>query len=152
MKLVVFDNGRLGMVKLEMEQVGLPEFGTVLDNPDLAAVAEAIGLTRHPRRGPARRRRRRRARPSRTTGPVLLDVRDQPRRDRDPAQADPEQGWGFAIAKTKEFLESSECPRRGWVPRRMTNFGYTLMTEQSGPRELVRYAVAAEELGFDFEV
>ena len=27
-KLVVFDNGRLGMVKLEMEQVGLPEFGT----------------------------------------------------------------------------------------------------------------------------
>ncbi|MET1039172.1 MAG: LLM class F420-dependent oxidoreductase [Aeromicrobium sp.] len=34
----------------------------------------------------------------------------------------------------------------------MTNFGYTLMTEQSGPRELVRYALAAEDLGFDFEV
>jgi G6PDH family F420-dependent oxidoreductase len=34
----------------------------------------------------------------------------------------------------------------------MTNWGYTLMTEQSGPRELVRYAVAAEEKGFDFEV
>ncbi|UDY24877.1 LLM class F420-dependent oxidoreductase [Nocardioides sp. Kera G14] len=34
----------------------------------------------------------------------------------------------------------------------MTKFGYTLMTEQSGPRELVRYAVAAEEAGFDFEV
>jgi len=34
----------------------------------------------------------------------------------------------------------------------MTNWGYTLMTEQSGPRELVRYAVAAEEQGFDFEV
>jgi G6PDH family F420-dependent oxidoreductase len=33
-----------------------------------------------------------------------------------------------------------------------TSFGYTLMTEQSGPRELVRYAVAAEEAGFDFEV
>ena len=31
-------------------------------------------------------------------------------------------------------------------------FGYTLMTEQSGPRELVNYAVAAEEAGFDFEV
>jgi G6PDH family F420-dependent oxidoreductase len=31
-------------------------------------------------------------------------------------------------------------------------FGYTLMTEQSGPRELVRYAAAAEEAGFDFEV
>ncbi|WBU39086.1 TIGR03557 family F420-dependent LLM class oxidoreductase [Homoserinibacter sp. YIM 151385] len=34
----------------------------------------------------------------------------------------------------------------------MTRFGYTLMTEQSGPRELVRYAAAAEERGFDFEV
>ncbi len=34
----------------------------------------------------------------------------------------------------------------------MTNFGYTLMTEQSGPRDLVSYAVAAEEVGFDFEV
>ncbi len=34
----------------------------------------------------------------------------------------------------------------------MTNWGYTLMTEQSGPKELVRYAVAAEEAGFDFEV
>ncbi|GGE90158.1 LLM class F420-dependent oxidoreductase [Mycetocola zhadangensis] len=34
----------------------------------------------------------------------------------------------------------------------MTRFGYTLMTEQSDPRELVRYAVAAENAGFDFEV
>jgi G6PDH family F420-dependent oxidoreductase len=34
----------------------------------------------------------------------------------------------------------------------MTNFGYTLMTEQSGPKELVRYAAAAERVGFDFEV
>jgi G6PDH family F420-dependent oxidoreductase len=34
----------------------------------------------------------------------------------------------------------------------MTRFGYTLMTEQSGPRELVRYAAAAERVGFDFEV
>jgi G6PDH family F420-dependent oxidoreductase len=34
----------------------------------------------------------------------------------------------------------------------MTRFGYTLMTEQSGPVELVRYAVAAEEAGFDLLV
>ncbi len=34
----------------------------------------------------------------------------------------------------------------------MTNFGYTLMTEQSGPRQLVDYAVSAEQAGFDFEV
>jgi G6PDH family F420-dependent oxidoreductase len=34
----------------------------------------------------------------------------------------------------------------------MTRFGFTLMTEQSGPRELVGYARRAEEVGFDFEV
>ncbi|CAN5626472.1 TIGR03557 family F420-dependent LLM class oxidoreductase [soil metagenome] len=34
----------------------------------------------------------------------------------------------------------------------MTSYGYTLMTEQSGPREIVRYAAAAERAGFDFEV
>jgi G6PDH family F420-dependent oxidoreductase len=34
----------------------------------------------------------------------------------------------------------------------VANFGYTLMTEQSGPKGLVRYAIAAEQVGFDFEV
>ncbi|OLR92700.1 TIGR03557 family F420-dependent LLM class oxidoreductase [Actinokineospora bangkokensis] len=34
----------------------------------------------------------------------------------------------------------------------MTRFGYTLMTEQAGPRELVGHAAAAEAAGFDFEV
>ena len=34
----------------------------------------------------------------------------------------------------------------------MPRYGYTLMTEQSGPRELVRYAAGAERAGFDFEV
>ncbi|WP_158887769.1 TIGR03557 family F420-dependent LLM class oxidoreductase [Amycolatopsis anabasis] len=31
-------------------------------------------------------------------------------------------------------------------------FGYTLMTEQAGPRELVRHSREAERAGFDFEV
>ncbi len=34
----------------------------------------------------------------------------------------------------------------------MVAFGYTLMTEQRGPRDLVADAVAAENAGFDFEV
>lgn len=33
----------------------------------------------------------------------------------------------------------------------MTRFGYTLMTEQSGPRALVDHARDAEDVGFDFE-
>jgi G6PDH family F420-dependent oxidoreductase len=34
----------------------------------------------------------------------------------------------------------------------MVDFGYTLMTEQAEPRQLVRYAAEAERAGFDFEV
>lgn len=34
----------------------------------------------------------------------------------------------------------------------MTRFGYTLMTEQSGPKELVSYAAGAEAAGFEFLV
>ncbi|QLL07194.1 LLM class F420-dependent oxidoreductase [Mycobacterium vicinigordonae] len=34
----------------------------------------------------------------------------------------------------------------------MARFGYTLMTEQCGPKQLVRDAVTAEQRGFDFEV
>src|SRR4029078_4809455 len=43
------------------------------------------------------------------------------------------------------------CMALGY-PKAMTRFGYTLMTEQSGPKDLVRYAVSAERAGFDFEV
>ncbi|MDX3074092.1 LLM class F420-dependent oxidoreductase [Streptomyces sp. MI02-7b] len=34
----------------------------------------------------------------------------------------------------------------------MTQFGYTMMTEQAGPQELVNHVVRAEEAGFDFSV
>ena len=34
----------------------------------------------------------------------------------------------------------------------MPQFGYTLMTEQTGPKELVAHAARAEQVGFDFEV
>lgn len=34
----------------------------------------------------------------------------------------------------------------------MVQYGYTMMTEQAGPRALVRDVVAAEEAGFDFSV
>ena len=104
-KLVVFDNSRLGMVKLEMEQVGLPEHGTVLQNPDFAAVARAIGLhgvrVTDPDDVDAAVRDML-ARP----GPALLDVVTNPDEVAIPPTPTLSQGWGFAIAKSKEILES----------------------------------------------
>ncbi|WP_055494419.1 thiamine pyrophosphate-dependent enzyme [Streptomyces sp. TP-A0356] len=104
-KLVVFDNRRLGMVKLEQEQSGLPEFGTVLDNPDFAAVAEAMGITGIRVTDPADVESAvRRALGS--PGPVLLDVLTNPDEIAVPAKPTVEQGWGFAVAKVKEIVRS----------------------------------------------
>jgi pyruvate dehydrogenase (quinone) len=43
-KVVVFNNGALSFVELEMKADGLVNYGTDLDNPDFAAVARAAGL------------------------------------------------------------------------------------------------------------
>ncbi|GAA2154985.1 ubiquinone-dependent pyruvate dehydrogenase [Kitasatospora kazusensis] len=106
-KLVVFDNRRLGMVKLEQEQAGLTEFGTELDNPDFAAVAAALGLTGIRVTDPAELQDSVR-RAFDTPGPVLLDVLTNPQELAVPGKPTVQQGWGFAIAKVKEMLQSNE--------------------------------------------
>jgi pyruvate dehydrogenase (quinone) len=106
-KLVVFDNGRLGMVKLEMEQVGLPEFGTVLHNPDFARVAEAIGMKGFRVEKPGDVESAMRAALAHD-GPALIDCLTNPDEIAIPPKPTLEQGWGFAIAKTREFVDSPE--------------------------------------------
>jgi pyruvate dehydrogenase (quinone) len=104
-RLVVFNNGRLGMVKLEQEQGGLPEFGTKLGDVDLAAIATAAGLhairvTEPDALDEAVRTAF--AHP----GPVLLDVVTNPEEISLPPKVKLGQAWGFAIAKITETLES----------------------------------------------
>jgi pyruvate dehydrogenase (quinone) len=43
-KVVVFSNGALAFVELEMKATGVVTYGTELDNPDFAAVARALGM------------------------------------------------------------------------------------------------------------
>ena len=43
-KIIVFNNRALGMVKLEMEVMGLPDFQVDMIDPDFAAVATAMGI------------------------------------------------------------------------------------------------------------
>jgi pyruvate dehydrogenase (quinone) len=43
-KIVIFNNGTLGFVALEMKASGFLETGTLLNNPDFAAMARAIGI------------------------------------------------------------------------------------------------------------
>ncbi len=105
---VVFDNGRLGMVKLEQEEGGLPEFGTVLKNPDLAAVATAMGLTgiRVTEAGDVDGAvRAALAHP----GPALLDVLTNANEVALPPKTGVDQAWGFAVAKMRETLVSHDA-------------------------------------------
>jgi thiamine pyrophosphate-dependent acetolactate synthase large subunit-like protein len=44
MKLIVFNNGTFGFVEMEMKVAAKIETGVRLDNPDLAAMARAIGI------------------------------------------------------------------------------------------------------------
>ena len=102
-RLVVFNNGRLGMVKLQQEQAGLPEFGTRLQDVNLAAIAAAAGLHAIRVTDPDTLDESIRtafAHP----GPVLLDVVTNPVSL--PPKVKPGQAWGFAIAKLTETLES----------------------------------------------
>ncbi|MFC8236277.1 thiamine pyrophosphate-dependent enzyme [Streptomyces sp. NPDC057284] len=108
-KLVVFDNRRLGMVKLEQEPAGLPEYGTLLDNPDFAAVATAMGITGIRVTDPADLEESVR-RAFSTPGPVLLDVLTNPDEIAIPAKPTVGQGWGFAVAKVKEVVRSHREP------------------------------------------
>jgi pyruvate dehydrogenase (quinone) len=110
-KLIVFDDHRLGLVKLEMEQAGMPDFGTALDNPDLAAVATSLGLggfrIEHPdelRTGLTRA--------FATDGPVLVDVVTNPDEIAVPPHPTAGDAWGFAIAKTKETHTKPGCLAR----------------------------------------
>ena len=44
LKVVVFNNGTLGFVELEMKAAGYLETGVALDNPDFAAMSRAAGI------------------------------------------------------------------------------------------------------------
>src|SRR5215831_3505795 len=43
-KVVVFNNGALGFIELEQKGTGFLDFGTELNNPNFAAMAEAVGI------------------------------------------------------------------------------------------------------------
>jgi pyruvate dehydrogenase (quinone) len=44
LKVVVFNNGALGFIELEQKSTGFLTFGTEFQNPNFAAMAEAIGM------------------------------------------------------------------------------------------------------------
>jgi pyruvate dehydrogenase (quinone) len=102
-KVVVFNNSTLGMVKLEMQVAGLPNFGTDFKHFDFARIAEGAGIRsfrvdrgaelagavsealRHP-------------------GPALVDVHTTPYELSMPPKVELAQAWGFSLFMLREVV------------------------------------------------
>ena len=108
---VVFNNSKLGMVKLEQEQMGLPEYGVELDNPDFAAVAAAMGLRSRRVEDPAELHAALREAVE-SPEPWLVDVVTNPDEVSVPGKVKPAQALGFAKAKMTELF-SNKGPTGG---------------------------------------
>jgi pyruvate dehydrogenase (quinone) len=103
-KVVVFNNSSLGMVKLEMLVAGLPDSGVDLTPVDFAAVATAIGLrawrvTQPDAIGDAL------GSALAHDGPALVDLVTDSNALSIPPHLDAAQVRGFALAATKTVLE-----------------------------------------------
>jgi pyruvate dehydrogenase (quinone) len=102
-KILVFNNSALDMVKLEMEVAGLPDWGTDLKNPNFAKVAEAIGLMSVRIEDPADVRsgiQKALEHP----GPALIDAVTDPNALSLPPHITAEQVEGFGIGTMKLVL------------------------------------------------
>ncbi|MFD6356107.1 pyruvate dehydrogenase [Nocardia tengchongensis] len=102
-KIVVFNNSTLGMVKLEMLVDGLPDFGTDQEPVNYADIAAAVGIPAIRVTDPGEVRgalTKAFAEP----GPVLIDVVTDPNALSLPPKIDAAQVKGFALAAGKIVL------------------------------------------------
>jgi pyruvate dehydrogenase (quinone) len=102
-KLVVFNNRALGMVKLEMEVQGLPDNETDMVNPDFALVAKAMGfkgITVHNPDDVEAALKEAIA----EKGPVLLNIMTNPNALAMPPKIELEQIKGYTLSLSKLIL------------------------------------------------
>lgn len=101
--LVVFNNGKLGLIQMEQEVQGYPEYQTHLHNPDFAAVAEACGVRGWTVDDPSELESTLR-RASEADRPTLVDVAIEPEERTMPPEIQAAQAFGYGMAKAKEFF------------------------------------------------
>jgi Thiamine pyrophosphate enzyme, C-terminal TPP binding domain len=102
-KIVVFDNSALGMVKLEMEVLGLPDYQTDLKNPNFAKVAKAMGMMGVRIENPADLSSGLK-KALQHSGPALIDVVTDPNAVSLPSHITAEQVVGFGLTMGKLVL------------------------------------------------
>lgn len=102
-KIVVFNNRSLGMVKLEMEVAGLPDWQTDMHNPDFALVAQAMGIKGIKVTNPDHVEQTLKE-ALLHDGPVLLDVMTDPNALAMPPKIEFGQVKGMALSMSKLML------------------------------------------------
>lgn len=102
-KVFVFNNSTLGLVKLEMLVGGFPDFGVDVPGVDYAGIAQAIGFHAERVEDP-RRLRGAVAAAFAADGPALVDIVTDPRALSLPPAITGEQMRGFALAMSKIVL------------------------------------------------
>ncbi len=102
-KIIVFNNRALGMVKLEMEVAGLPDWQTDMYNPDFAMIARAMGMrgltVGHPDEMDVAMKEI-----LATDGPILVNVLTDPNALAMPPKVEFEQMMGFTKSMTKLMM------------------------------------------------
>jgi pyruvate dehydrogenase (quinone) len=101
--VVVFNNHKLGLIQMEQEVQGYPEFQTELHNPDFAAVARASGGEGIRVTDPADLDGALRTAFS-TSRPYIVDVLVNPEERTMPPRIEMWQALGYGVAKVKEFV------------------------------------------------
>jgi len=102
-KIIVFNNRSLGMVKLEMEVAGLPDWQTDMHNPDFAMVAQAMGIKGITVKDPDDVKQAIREALS-FKGPALVNILTDPNALAMPPKIEFEQVKGMALSMTKLIL------------------------------------------------
>ena len=102
-KIIVFNNRSLGMVKLEMEVAGLPDWQTDMHNPDFAMVAQAMGMKGITVREPDDVKQALREALS-YRGAALVNIMTDPNALAMPPKIEFEQVKGMALSMTKLIL------------------------------------------------
>lgn len=102
-KVVVFNNGALGMVKLEMEVAGLPDSQTSIVDPDFDTVAKSVGMQGYQVTKPEEVMPTL-VRALGTPGPALIDIHTDPNALALPPKIEWGQMMGFAKSMTKLMM------------------------------------------------
>jgi pyruvate dehydrogenase (quinone) len=102
-KIIVFNNRSLGMVKLEMEVAGIPDQETDMLNPDFAKIAEAMGMPGITIHDPSE------VKPElekafHQEGPILVAIQTDPNALAMPPKLEFDQMRGFALYMGKMML------------------------------------------------